>query len=72
MFFAFLGEWNRLLNKLFTLGERLFSPPIGKLLPKRAESHRCVVNTFGKLARNLSMFFEVSQRGSFKKIAYRI
>ena len=32
---------------------------------KRAESHRCVVNIFRGLARNSSMFFNVSQMGSF-------
>ena len=53
------------MNKLFTLGGRLFSPLIGKHVLKRAESHRCTANTFGKLACNFSMFFNVSQRGSF-------
>ena len=32
---------------------------------KRAESHRCEVNTLGTFACNLSMFLKVSQRGSF-------
>ena len=30
---------------------------------KRAESHRCAVNTFGKLACNFGMFFKVSLKG---------
>ena len=56
-----MGEWNP-LNKVFTLGGRLFNPPKGKHVLKRTESHRCGVNTQGIFACNFSMFFKVSQR----------
>ena len=45
------------LNKLFTLGGRLFNPSKGKHVLKRAESHRCEVNTSGIFACNFSVFF---------------
>ena len=35
------------LNKLATLGGRLFNPPKRKQMLKRAESHRCEVNKLG-------------------------
>ena len=66
MYFVLMGECNP-RNKLCTLEERLFTPPKGKLVEKRAESHRCEVNTFGILACNISTVFEVSQRDSFYK-----
>ena len=45
------------MNKLFTPGGRLFSPPKGEhVVLKRAESHRCEVNTLGILACNFSTF----------------
>ena len=47
------------LNKLFTLGGRLFNSSNGKHVLKRAESHRCEVNTLGILACNFSMLFKV-------------
>ena len=50
------------LNKEFTLGGRRFNPPKGKNVLKRAESHRCEVNTLGILACNFSAFFKVSLR----------
>ena len=53
------------LNKLFTLGGRLFNPPKQKLALKRAECHRFEVNTLGNFACNFSTFFKVSQRDSF-------
>ena len=53
------------LNKLFTLGGRIFNPPKGKHVLRRAESHRCEVNKFGILACNFSTFFKVSQKDSF-------
>ena len=53
------------MNKLFTIGGRLFSPPNGKQVPRRAESHRCEVNTSGIPACNFSTLFKVSQRDSF-------
>ena len=53
------------LNKLFTLGGRLFNLPKRKHVLKRAESHRCEVNTLGIFACNFSTFFKVSQRDSF-------
>ena len=72
--FMFLTSWENgiPLNKLFTKGERLFSPPIGKHVPKRAESHRCAINTFRKLACNFSTFFAVSGKEHSHKIEYRI
>ena len=45
------------LNKLSTLGGRLFNPPKRKHMLKRAESHRCEVNTLGIFACNFSTFF---------------
>ena len=53
------------LNKLSTLGGRLFNPPKRKHMLKRAESHHCEVDTLGIFACNFSTFFEVSQRDSF-------
>ena len=53
---------------LFILGRRFFSLTRGKLL-KRAESHRCEVNTLAKLARNFSTFVKVSPRHFFKSLA---
>ena len=53
------------LNKLITLGGRLFNPSKGKHVPKCAESHRCEDNTLGILACNFSTFFKASQRDSF-------
>ena len=60
------------MNKLFTLGGRLFNPLGRKHVLKHAESHRCEVNTLRIFACNFSTFFKVSQRDSFWKIAYRI
>ena len=60
------------LNKLFTPGGRLFKRPKRKHVLKRAESHRCEVNTLGTFAGNFNTFFKVSQRDSFWKITYRI
>ena len=50
----YLSPWEHgiPLNKLFTLGGRLFNPPKGKHVQKRAESHRCEVNKLGILACN--------------------
>ena len=53
------------LRKLFTLGGRLFNSSKRKHVVKRAESHRCEVNTLGIFACNFGTFFEVSQRDSF-------
>ena len=60
------------LNKLFTLGGRLFNPPKRKHVLKRAEGHRCEVNTLGTFACNFSVFFKVSQRDPLWKIVYRV
>ena len=61
MFSCLLSPWENgiFLNKLFTLGAKR------KQVLKRAESRRCEVNTLGIFASNFSMFFKVSQRGSF-------
>ena len=53
------------LTNLFTLGGRLFNPPKRKHVLKRAESHRCEVNTLGTFAGKFSTLFKVSQRDSF-------
>ena len=53
------------LNKLFTLGERLFNTSKEKHVLKRAESHHCEIKTLGIFACNFSMFLKVSQRYSF-------
>ena len=60
------------VNKLFTLGGRLFTPSKGKHVPKRADSRRCEVNTLGIFACNFKTFFKASQRASFQLIAYRV
>ena len=60
-----LSSWENGMNNLFTLGGRLFNPPKRKHVLKRAESHRCEVNTLGTFACNFNMFFRVSQRDSF-------
>ena len=52
------------LNKLFTLGGRIYYPPKRKHVLKRAECHRCEVNTLGTLACNFSTFLKVSQMDS--------
>ena len=53
-----MGEWNP-LNKLFTLGGRIFNLSIRKQVLKRAESHRCEVNKLGILRCNFKMFLSV-------------
>ena len=53
------------LNKLFTLGGRLFNRPKREHVLKRAESHRCEVNTLGIFVCNFTTFFKVSQKDSF-------
>ena len=66
MHFVLVGEWNpRPLNELFTLGGRFSSPSKGVHMLKLAESLRSEDNTLGILASDFSMFFKVSQRGSF-------
>ena len=47
------------LNKLFTLGGRVFNPSKEKHVLKRAESHRCEVNTLGIFACNFSIFLRL-------------
>ena len=55
------------LNKLFTLGRGLFSPSKGKHMLKRAESHRCEVNTLGIFACNSSMFLRFLKGVHFRE-----
>ena len=64
MYFDLMGEAIP-LNKLFILGGRLINPSKRKHVLKRAESHRCEVNTLGTFACNSSTFFKISQRDSF-------
>ena len=66
------GRMESPLNKLFTLGGRLFNPPRRKHMLKRAESHRCEVNTLGTFACNFSMIFKVSQSDSFWQITHGV
>ena len=54
------------LNKLFTLGGRLFNQSKGKHVLKRAERHRCYANTLGILAFNFSMFLKFSKGFTLK------
>ena len=49
------------LNELFTLGGRLFNSSKRKHVLKRAESHRCEVNTLGTFACNFSFFLGFSK-----------
>ena len=60
----FLSSWKNgiPLNKIFTLGGRLFNLPKCKHVLKRTESHCCEVNTLGIFACNFSTFSKVSQR----------
>ena len=51
------------MNKLFKQGGRLFNSSKGKHVLKRAESHRCEVNTLRILACNFSMFFICISKG---------
>ena len=44
------------MNKVLTLGGLLFNPRKGKHVLKRAESHRCEVNTLAILACKFSTF----------------
>ena len=66
------GRLESPLNKLFTLGGRLFNPPKRKHSLKRAaESHRCEVNqvnTLGSFACNFSTFFKVLKGIHFRKL----
>ena len=55
------------LNKLFTLGGRLFNRPKRKHVLKRAESHRCEVNTFGIFACNFARFLRFLEGIHFRK-----
>ena len=66
MQFVLMREWNP-LNELFTLGERLFNSSKRKHVLKRAESHRCEVNTLGTFACNFSIFFRFLKRAHFRK-----
>ena len=55
------------MNKLFILRGRLFNPTRGKQVLKRAESHRCEVNTLWKFACNRSTLFKVTRREFFRR-----
>ena len=74
MYLFLMGEWNHPEYVIHIRG-RFFNLSKGKHVLKRAESHRCEVNTLGIL--DFSMFyqrgsFKIYQRDSFKKIGYRI
>ena len=56
------------LNKLFTLGGRLFNPTKQKHVLKRAESHRCEVNILGILACNFITFLRFLKGIHFRKL----
>ena len=66
MYFVLLGELNP-PEKAFTLQGRLFNPPKGKHVLKRAESHCCEVNTLGILACNFRTFLRFIKRTLFRK-----
>ena len=55
------------MNELFTLGGRLFYSSKRKHVLKRAESHRCEVNTIGTFACNFSMFSRFLKGAHFRK-----
>ena len=55
------------MNKLLTLAGRLFSPSKRKHVLKRAESHRCKVNTLGILASDFIMFLRFLKGVHFRK-----
>ena len=54
------------LNELFTLGGRLFKPPKRKHVLKRAENHRCEVNTLGTFACNFGIFLKFLKGAHFR------
>ena len=56
------------LNKLFTLGGRLFNPPKPKQVLKHAENHRCEVNTLGTFACNFSTYLRFLKGTYFRKV----
>ena len=73
MYFVPMGEWNPMRewnprNMLFTLGGRLFNPPKQKQVLKRAESHRCEVNSLGIFACNFSIFLRFLKGIHFRKL----
>ena len=58
MYFVVMGEWNPPCNPLEDIqtSGKTFQIFKGKHVVKRAESHRCEVNTLGILACNFSTF----------------
>ena len=65
MYFVLMGERNP--SMFFTLGERLFNLTRGKHVLKRAESHRCEVNTLGNLLAILARFLRFLKGFFFRK-----
>ena len=59
------------LNKLFTQGGSLFNPPKRKHVLKRAESHRCEVNTLGTFACSFSSFSGADPDRSWRGATWR-
>ena len=57
-----------LLNKLSTLGRRLFIPPKREHVLKCAESHRCEINTLGTLLVILARFLGFLKGVNFRKL----
>ena len=56
------------LNKLFTLGGRLFNPPNRKHVLNRDESHRCEVKTLGILLVILARVLRFLKGIHFRKL----
>ena len=56
------------LNKLFTLGGRLFNPPKRKHVLKHAESYCCEVNTVVAFACNFDTFLRFLKGTHFGKL----
>ena len=67
MYSCILSPWENaiLLNKVPTLGGRLFKPSKGKHVLECAESHPCEVNTLGIFACNFSKLLRFLKRVHF-------
>ena len=67
MYFVLMGEWSP-VNKLFTLGGRLFQPAKRKYVLKRAESHRCGAKRLGIFACNISTLLRFLKGIHFRRL----
>ena len=64
MYFVLLGEWHPPEYVIHTRG-KTFNLTRGKQVLKHAESHRCQVNSLGKLACNFKLIFQAFSEGFF-------